>query len=178
MSITRKLALPAAGIATAAIAQGAGTAAAATVPHHVGVTTLTQGTTARAAARRARAVDILDHDPLGHGRLGIRPATASRTEARNSASIDLLIVGKGNDINEWVIGAHTDKTYPKAHLELETPSGTAWANTSTFDFKKGTSRFAGSSPYISWKGRWHAILWNETTAGHYTDVVSTYINVG
>jgi hypothetical protein len=170
MSITRKLAIPAAGIATAAIAQG--TAAAATVPHHSGVLAPKQAT-----APRAVAVHILDHDPLGHDHLGVRPETASRSHFANDAGINFYIEGKGNDVDYWRVITCTDKTYPKAHVEVEDPAGGAWANTGTFDFKAGDCYQTSSYPYVSYQGRWHAILWNHSANG-YKDIVSTYINVG
>jgi hypothetical protein len=172
MSITRKLAIPAAGIATAAIAQGTA-AAAATVPHHSGVLTPKQAT-----APRVVAVHILDHDPLGHDHLGVRPETASRSHSANDARINFYIKGKGNEVDYWSAIACTNKTYSKAHIEIEDPGGGAWDNTGTFDFKAGDCLSASSSPYVSYKGRWHAILWNHNASGGYKDVVSTYINVG
>jgi hypothetical protein len=171
MSITRKLAIPAAGIATAAIAPGA--AAAATVPHHSGVLTPKQAT-----APRAVAVHILDHDPLGHDHLRVRPETASRSHSANDARINFYIKGKGNEVDYWSAIACTNKTYSKAHIEIEDPGGGAWDNTGTFDFKAGDCLSASSAPYVSYKGTWHAILWNHNASGGYKDVVSTYINVG
>jgi hypothetical protein len=175
MSITRKLALPAAAITTAAIAQGA-SAAAATVPHHSNTATGTRA----AAPRRARAIDILDHDPLGHDRLGFRPETASRRNNSHNTEISFGIVGKGDHVSLASTEACTDSLahWGAAHLEIQKPNGDALKNGPTVDLYSDECMAIDDYPDLNDAGRWHAILWNKVGDGDYFKVVSTYINVG
>jgi hypothetical protein len=177
MSIARKLALPAAAITTAAIAQGAGTAAAATVPHHSDTATATRAS----AHRRARAIDILDHDPFGHDHLGARPATASRRNFSNDTTIAFGIVGKGDHVSGAATDACTNSlaAWGAAHLEIQKPNGEPLKNGPTYDLRSSSCiPELVDYPNINDKGRWHAILWDKVSGDDYFKVVSTYINVG
>jgi hypothetical protein len=172
MSIMRKLGLPAAAITTAAIGQGAGTAATAAVSNHSDTAKPAQA----AAPRRARAIDILDH-----GQFGLAPDTAHRSYFSTllNTGIYFFISGTGNHVRYTFTSAYTGSiaSWPNVHLEIEKPNGKALANGPTTDLKRNSLIDLFASPSISDKGTWHAILWYKYK-GKYEDVVSTYINVG
>jgi hypothetical protein len=177
MRITRKVALPAAAITTAAIAPGASAAAAATVPHHSDTATAKQA----AAPRRARAIDILDHDPFGHDPLGVRPETASRNNNSHDTIISFRIIGKGDHVSTAGTDACTTSLahWGAAHLEIQKPNGQVFKNGPTRDlFSSSCMPDLVVNPNINDAGRWHAILWNKVSTNDYFKVVSTYINVG
>ena len=181
MSITRKLAIPAgiATAATAAIAPGAGTAEAATAPHDAAVTMLRQAT-AQAPARRARAIDILDHDPLDHAPLdhapiGAIPDTTFKSHSNANGDIYFYIAGSYSYVSYASTEVTAYKTFTQAHIEIEKPNGTAWRNTNTFDAVAGGFYTYAGYPNIYSAGNWHAILWDYVD-GKYINEVSTYIH--
>jgi hypothetical protein len=169
LSIARKLAIPAAGIVTAAIAQGAGTAAAATVPHHSDAATVTQST------RRARAVDILQQRPMG-----VRPDTASNSAVNNGAFIHFYLAGAKSHVSFVETYGCTDQStsLPREHLEIQKPNGAAYKNSATAGLKRSecTPSLSGF-PDVNDAGYWHAILWSHLANGDYANVVSTYVHV-
>jgi hypothetical protein len=173
MSAMRKLAIPA-GIATAAIAPGASAAAAATAPHDAGVTMPRQAT-AQAPARRARAIEILNHDPLGHLPSGVHPRTTFTTNSNSKGSIFFYIQGSYSHVSYTSCDVYMYKTLPHAHLEIERPNGQAYTNTSTFDAVAGHGYDCTDGyPNINSGGYWHAILWSHTD-GKYVNELSTRI---
>jgi hypothetical protein len=170
LSVARKLAIPAAGIVAAAIGQGAGTAAAATVPHHSDAATVTQP-----ASRRARAIDILQQRPMG-----MRPDTASNSAVNNGAFIHFYLAGAKSHVSYVEAYACTDQStsLPREHLEIQKPNGKAYKNSTQRGLARSecTPSLSGF-PDVNDAGYWHAILWSHLANGDYANVVSTYVHV-
>jgi hypothetical protein len=174
MSITRKLALPAAALTTAVIAQGPGTASAATVSHRSDKPTPARLT----PPRRARAVDILNRSPDG-----IRPDTFTTSNTSLSTRIRFKIYGAEAFVSDATATGCVlppfNYSWPAAHVEIQKPNGTAYKNGTTGRMwsKDACRPTVSGHPDISDAGAWKAIVWDKFSSGYYFNVVSTHIDV-